>query len=253
MLDLDSLRWSELRQAYGSAEDVPELLTSLDDDDAALDDLIGALCHQGSVYSASYAAVPHLVAQAGRAASADRSADILILVGSIRASSDYRGAQPLLADIQDAYESTLPEALKLSLATLPKLTDPGRAIYLLQAACALKGYLGPGRCLSGFLDEEFSPECPDCGEQLYVWPSGAGLSVAAADPVTDPLTERTPVTPGPSQGSQSETEYRWILDAAGPAALRVLGKRLACLYGEGTCPACGCVFSMMDELVRQGP
>lgn len=67
MLSLASTRWSELQHAYGAATDVPPLLEQL----ATLPDAAGetepwfslwsALAHQGDVYDASFAAVPHVV------------------------------------------------------------------------------------------------------------------------------------------------------------------------------------------------
>jgi len=67
-LDLDSPRWSELRHAYGDASDIPEPLRQLEDfpPHAAYEDepwfsLWSALSHQGDIYSASFAAVPHVV------------------------------------------------------------------------------------------------------------------------------------------------------------------------------------------------
>jgi len=67
VLSLDSPRWSELKHAYGSASDIPPLLRQL----GALPKSEGkkepwhtiwsALAHQSDVYSASFAAVPHVV------------------------------------------------------------------------------------------------------------------------------------------------------------------------------------------------
>ncbi len=78
MLRLDSLEWLELGHAYGSAHDIPILLTRLaSGDNDALDPLFGALCHQGSVYSASFAAMPHLVAIAKQLSDPDLRAETL--------------------------------------------------------------------------------------------------------------------------------------------------------------------------------
>ena len=67
MLDLDSPEWASLEHAYGSASDIPDLLRQL----ATLPSSEGnaepwfsiwsALAHQGDVYAASFAAVPHVV------------------------------------------------------------------------------------------------------------------------------------------------------------------------------------------------
>lgn len=63
----DATRWTSLEHAYGPASDTPGLLRRLDDLPAAYDDsepwfsLWSSLAHQGDVYSASFAAVPHVV------------------------------------------------------------------------------------------------------------------------------------------------------------------------------------------------
>jgi len=68
MLDLDDPRWSDLTHAYGKASDIPDLLRQLDKLPLATGDaepwfsLWSALAHQGDVYPASFAAVPHVVA-----------------------------------------------------------------------------------------------------------------------------------------------------------------------------------------------
>jgi hypothetical protein len=68
MLSLDSPRWATLQHAYGDASDIPELLRQLTDFPPSDGDkepwftLWSSLAHQGDVYSASFAAVPHVVA-----------------------------------------------------------------------------------------------------------------------------------------------------------------------------------------------
>ena len=67
MLELDSPRWAELEHAYGSAKDIPGLLRQLKDMPSSENDnepwfsIWSSLAHQGDVYSASFAAVPHVV------------------------------------------------------------------------------------------------------------------------------------------------------------------------------------------------
>ncbi len=68
MLSLDSPEWVRLQHAYGSAGDIPDLLRQLASFPASANrgepwfSLWSALAHQGDVYSASFAAVPHVVA-----------------------------------------------------------------------------------------------------------------------------------------------------------------------------------------------
>jgi hypothetical protein len=73
MLELDDPRWGRLRHAYGDALDIPVLLRALGlstgpkkgYQDEPWFSLWSSLCHQGDVYTASYAAVPHIVRIAG--------------------------------------------------------------------------------------------------------------------------------------------------------------------------------------------
>ncbi len=63
---LDKIEWDKLTHAYGSAEDVPELIRDLADPDEetreeAQHQLYGNLWHQGTVYQATQYAVPFLV------------------------------------------------------------------------------------------------------------------------------------------------------------------------------------------------
>ena len=67
MLSLDSAKWSELKHAYGVASDIPELLRQLEffpDSEGESEPwftIWSSLAHQGDVYSASFAAVPHVI------------------------------------------------------------------------------------------------------------------------------------------------------------------------------------------------
>ena len=69
MLALDTAEWSKLAHAYGPASDIPDLLHALELKTAPRTayqaepwySLWSALCHQGDAYTASYAAVPHIV------------------------------------------------------------------------------------------------------------------------------------------------------------------------------------------------
>lgn len=80
LLSLESPRWGELEHAYGSAQDIPQLLRQLNTLPSSHGkaepwfSLWSALAHQGDVYSATFAAVPHVVnALASCPAKADQS------------------------------------------------------------------------------------------------------------------------------------------------------------------------------------
>ena len=86
MLDgIDKVNWSQLTHAYGSAEDVPELIRALADPDkevreSALWNLYGNIFHQGTRYSATPHAVPFLYELLADARTPDRQEIVGLLV-----------------------------------------------------------------------------------------------------------------------------------------------------------------------------
>ncbi|MEU0662599.1 HEAT repeat domain-containing protein [Streptomyces lavendulocolor] len=89
MLDgIDDIDWAALEHAYGPADDVPDLLRAAGSPDpgaraGALDELYPTLCHQGSVYSATAAAVP-FVARLALDGPGDRPRLLWLLHGAAR-------------------------------------------------------------------------------------------------------------------------------------------------------------------------
>ena len=69
MLSTENIKWDELQDAYGDASCIPRLLEKVladkyqknNSDSGPWFELWSRLCHQGIVYSASYAVVPILV------------------------------------------------------------------------------------------------------------------------------------------------------------------------------------------------
>jgi len=71
MLSLDDARWTTLAHAYGDCDDAIQWLRGLHDSGSDPSthirtfDFWGSLCHQGGVCTATYAAIPHIVAVIG--------------------------------------------------------------------------------------------------------------------------------------------------------------------------------------------
>lgn len=63
MLSLESNKWEELEDAYGVAKQVPILLYQMKNESTNTywDYLWASLCHQGSIYNATFAAIPLIV------------------------------------------------------------------------------------------------------------------------------------------------------------------------------------------------
>ncbi|MGI8333613.1 HEAT repeat domain-containing protein [Actinomadura scrupuli] len=98
---LHDIDWSSMEHAYGSAEEIPSLLSALCSTDAeernkALSRFYGAVHHQGDVYLCTTASLPFLFELAGDAAVPGRAAIVALLVsiGSEaveRCEDDYGG------------------------------------------------------------------------------------------------------------------------------------------------------------------
>jgi len=97
MLDgLDAIPWGTLQHAYGSAEDVPELLRALPTapaedhgEEGPLWQLFGNIWHQGTVYKATAYAVPFLIELVADPGTPNR-VGILQLLAAIAEGSSYR-------------------------------------------------------------------------------------------------------------------------------------------------------------------
>ncbi|MER5887487.1 hypothetical protein ABT160_27040 [Streptomyces sp. NPDC001941] len=118
---VSNLPWASFSHAYGSAEDVPDLLRALAGADEAaadeaLSELYGCVLHQGTVYGASAQAVPFL---AGIAAAGHRTADVLALLGGMAESEDEYGVEP--GSVRAAVAAQLPLLLPLVADAVPEV------------------------------------------------------------------------------------------------------------------------------------
>lgn len=137
-LALDSPRWRTLQQAYGSAEDIGALLAALydqDDDDARTELWYGAwatLCPGDRIYSAAYAAAPHLLRIAATRDFAERVSAIH-LVAQVEISRHASGAPGIDDDLVAAYASAI-ESLPSQVMQLVAMTWDEPTAQVLAAA-----------------------------------------------------------------------------------------------------------------------
>ncbi|UNO39076.1 hypothetical protein [Streptomyces sp. MST-110588] len=109
---IDDIDWAALEHAYGPADDVPGLLRAAGSADprareAALEELFSSLCHQGSVYSATAAAVPFLARLA-----LDGPGDRRALLELLHGAAD--GTGPAYRQVRRAVAGALPALLGLA-------------------------------------------------------------------------------------------------------------------------------------------
>jgi hypothetical protein len=143
VLSLHSPRWQELEHAYGTAADIPPLLeqlSSLPKDDGESEPwfaIWSALAHQGDVYSASFAAVPHVIAALSKSpATAHESYfHFPAWVEICRAKQ----AIEVPRELHEPYFSSLSRLPQLAAVAATKPWDRGFLACALAAAAAAKG------------------------------------------------------------------------------------------------------------------
>jgi hypothetical protein len=199
VLDLNSPRWSELRHAFGSAQDVPELLRALEaesephysaelfqtrDNPTPWEQVYSKLCHQGSLYSATFAAFPHIVDIAEKDG-LGKQEETLLLAGEIRVNGivDDEVPKDLVPDFERALISV--RGWSLRVVRQVELTDRFTLPYLLKSFGGLR-YPGSVhvQCLDRLADDEPEIEidsCPQCDQYILVTLGAKRLTTMALD------------------------------------------------------------------------
>jgi len=155
VLPLRDSRWAQLRHAYGPASDIPALLTRAATDprpghqrESAWFDLWSALCHQGDAYSASFAAVPHLVALAPEALGRC-SYDPLLLAASIEQARLEGRTPELPAELAEAYTAALQAGRQLAEQALPQAWNDDAQAALRGSLAVFEGDLAGAQAIFG--------------------------------------------------------------------------------------------------------
>jgi hypothetical protein len=131
--------WSKLEHAYGPASDIPALLAHARVAPPPTDyrsepwfTLWSSLYHQDDIYSASYAAVPELIAIAEECRGLV-AAESLFLAASIEMRRNEPGAPNVPSAIQNAYDLALSAARPLTSALAQSAPDPDGKLAMAEA------------------------------------------------------------------------------------------------------------------------
>jgi len=233
--------WKELKHAYGSAEDLPGILSDLKPDPkapawAALWDRI---CHQGTTYSASPAVLPILLGAASSWDSAARAMP-LALAGSIVSSP-----QSNLAGYETSVEAL--RALALDTVKARDLTRTDR-IYVMQSALALEGDRLWGRKLDHLVDGEFPGSCTACRKDLFLVIGEHGFFTAVGDWVRHREVSRVEIRA--SEKEELPALGRWLYGVCTEANDSVLGEWVLHLFGVSQCPECNQSFEVAAAIAE---
>jgi hypothetical protein len=231
--------WASLHDAYGSAEHVPALLASAaaagTDGGGLWDELWGRLCHQGTVYSASYAALPTL-AQMSAQRGPGGYVPALHLAAAIIASND--GPEEDTAVVRQRYAYELADLRTVAARNLRYATDDTEFVYGLQALMAFEDGGIWQRTLHCLANGEASLECPLCGEDLVLnldSPKPHVASFAGASLAPAAVTPREP---------SALTDEGRLLALAQTNHRTVIAAKLPFLFGGSTCPHCDASFEV---------
>ena len=222
--------WKDLRDAYGSAEELPDLLAELEPDPQSpvWGELWGRVCHQYSTFSASPHVLPFLLAAASGWEPTSRAMP-LALAGSIVSAPETN---------LEGYGPSVEQLRILALETLES-RDLSRSdrIYVMQSAMAFEGDRVWGHALERLNDGEFSGECPNCGSDVYVVIGQYGSFCSIDDWVRNPKSPRTEIaarTPDELTGV-GRMLYARCVDSGDSQ----LGEWICQLFGTGECLKCG--------------
>jgi hypothetical protein len=172
MLSLESTRWAQLTQAYGSAEDVPRLLEALAciGSESARDEVWFALWRTlyrpGEVFSASYAAVPHLLEISGGFALRERAQGVHLMT-RIEVTRRDPASAPMPDDLVADYAAAV-DCLPEFVAASTGEAWPADVAQIFSAAM-LAGKRQPNLA-RGVLELGRALTCPTCGTEYTAEP-----------------------------------------------------------------------------------
>ncbi|MFJ9692139.1 hypothetical protein [Kitasatospora sp. NPDC101183] len=243
--------WSQLSHAYGSAQDIPGLLDAMSPDphDDCWNELWSALCHQGAVFSASYAALPAL-ADAARRWSPSERRQPLYLAGAIVAGIDRPD------NGEDPYVSRATEIAEMRRLTEEALRDPGLTqdplnyVQLLGTLLNFEGVEVWGEQIDGLNVEEYELPCPACeaensivfGEHGY-FSTTDHLYMLQAPAKRFPLQPRDPAA---LQGLARRLHGRIHADGH-----PYLAHKLTYVFGTARCAECEAPFDIAEAVVAR--
>ncbi|MFJ7415661.1 hypothetical protein ACIQWZ_33390 [Streptomyces sp. NPDC098077] len=234
--------WSQLSHAYGSAEDIPALLGRIASEPNAerWSDLWSALCHQGSVYAASFAALPWLADVAG-SDDREQAVSALSLAGAILAGSD----QPHEAgDVRAQHVAEIETLLALVNQHRRTASDRTEYAYLLEAMLSFEGVASWSDDLAwGLVNEEYEVSCPSCRANLFVVIGERGFFSTGGDyALSEDDVETTPLRP--ANPADMDGIGRRLHDMALTDGHPEVANAMTYIFGDATCPDCETCFSV---------
>ncbi|MEU2631059.1 hypothetical protein [Kitasatospora sp. NPDC007106] len=232
--------WSTLHDVYGAAAAIPGLLErAAGRDQDAIDQLWGRLCHQGTISSASIAALPQLADIVETTASGDWA---LGLAGAIAGGllQGHHGADEEVA----RQEPTLARLRDLATARLAPGQDRRTYLGLLQAILAFDRQPLWFETLDDFTDSFYTVACPHCRATVTIAIGDYGCYSSIRDWDLGDV-HQIPLRPATADALTSVG--RMLHELAERDEQTKLAWGLTHLFGRAECPGCGSVFDIASE------
>ncbi|MER5599379.1 hypothetical protein [Streptomyces sp. NPDC002265] len=246
-----TLDWSGLKHAYGPASDLPRLFDEIGDPelaDEAWEELWASLYHQGSVYTASFAALPVLTDIAtgrkpgGRWPSLGLAGRIVVEEQQLHEPGYVQACYP--AAINELHQLTQ----KVVMAR-PFEGDVDDFLYWMEHLLAFEGVPVWRRSLRR---DDYPVVCPSCALRLEIDLSCKPPGTRRRDPNARfrVVGREGPILTGVRSAAPADlpplaSRLHGVAVRAGQSAA---AEHLTRLFGCTTCPDCASEFSVPDQV-----
>ncbi|MER7701789.1 hypothetical protein ABTX81_02650 [Kitasatospora sp. NPDC097605] len=243
--------WSRLSHAYGSADDIPDLLDRIASAPTAelWNDLWSALCHQGSVYPASFAALPWL-AERSRCGDREQEVQAVHLAGAIMAGAIVAGTgqEHGAGDVRSLFAAETATLLEAVNRQLRAAVNPADYVHLLESMLGFEGVHGWSEDLAwGIVTEEYRISCPGCEADLFIALGERGFFSTAEDyALSDDDVETRPLRP--AAPAELDGIGRRLHELALADGRSEVAHVLTHVFGHATCPVCEADFPVADRI-----
>ncbi|GAA1968224.1 hypothetical protein [Agromyces allii] len=231
--------WTLLTDAYGPADEIPELLAAASSNDpAAWEELWGRLCHQGTVSSASYAAVPILAELVLRSKPVGYN-QALALAAAIIGSED---GPEKSETIRHRYAADVGEMRRFAEQNLGHARSDVEFVYGLQTVLSFDGVSVWKNHLESIADGEVGLECPNCEQFILVALDGTTQYQSEAN---ESIMHSPPAPADPDRLAPAAA-HMYSLALTHERA--DVAESMLRLFGAVTCPACGHRYDIASAL-----
>lgn len=266
MLNLaDLATWEKLESPFENSQEIPTLIGRLTNSFSI--EILNEICweyiyHQNTLYEATIATVPHLVAICEKAEDRNYRMATFINLGAILCELDaddlylsqiYDDSKinpETVGTIMASYKAAFGKlnSIGLSLSDMvPEMDEEDKRYFLAALATANERFdIAKVICTySG--NDEYMCSCPSCDSEFHLWNEQNKLVIYAQDPVFNKNQPGYPVTPR-SQDKPADDRFEWLMIHIDKLEIHSLKPIIGYLFGEAQCPQCNTAFGIFPAI-----